>query len=47
MSREVDSVKPDATGQRPLDAAVGKLMYDPRVGMLADFRHLVTEERNG
>ena len=31
LAREIDTVKPDATGNRPLDAAVEKLMCDPRV----------------
>ncbi|CAL1134719.1 unnamed protein product [Cladocopium goreaui] len=33
LARETESVKPDATGSRPLDAAVEKLMCDPRVTM--------------
>ena len=33
LAREIETVKPDATGNRPLDAAVEKLMCDPRVTM--------------
>ena len=33
LARDVESVKPNANGDRPLDAAVEKLMCDPRVTM--------------
>ena len=33
LAREIETVKPDATGNRLLDAAVEKLMCDPRVTM--------------
>eukprot|EP00435_Cladocopium_sp_Y103_P033307 s2858_g8.t1 len=33
LAREAEMVKPDATGKRPLDEAVEKLMTDPRVTM--------------
>ena len=33
LARETESVKPDATGNRPLDVAVEKLICDPRVTM--------------
>ena len=33
LARDIESVKPDANGHRPLDAAFEKLMCDPRVTM--------------
>ena len=33
LARDVETVKPDSNGNRPLDAAVEKLMCDPRVTM--------------
>ena len=33
LARDVESVKPDANGNRPWDAAVDKLICDPRVTM--------------
>ena len=33
LARDIVSLKPDANGNRPLDAAISKLMCDPRVTM--------------
>ena len=33
LAREISVVKPDNAGKRPLDEAVERLMYDPRVTM--------------